>query len=233
MTHTRAQALDIISLENTSTHLHDDSGKHGAVGGTHYASGNPKADPTKSSEMNANSNFYKSSKSLLSSNFSKFKSINTFLKEELAEIRHAVEGDIDYHNDRDRSRSPSSNLATEAQSSVVIERQGGLGNRFVLLLLLLWYFFSAFTLYTNKYIVTTRRSDPTLIGTFQMLVTCVCGFLQLKHTVWSRHDHLPLTLHSASHNKYNKYASYLFVLNIFIIGLLRLAFFVLFCLNLV
>ena len=48
--------------------------------------------------------------------------------------------------------------------SVVIEKRGGLKNKFVLTLLLLWYFCSAVTLYSNKYIITTRKVDPTLIG---------------------------------------------------------------------
>lgn len=65
--------------------------------------------------------------------------------------------------------------------SVVIEKQGGLANRFVLLLLLLWYMCSALTLYTNKYIMATRKVDPTLIGTFQMIVATLCGYIQLRY----------------------------------------------------
>jgi hypothetical protein len=211
MTHTRSQGIDIINIENTITHLHNIDTKH--------VEGN-RSESSKLENSSSN-NVHKPSKSLLGSNLSTFKNINTFLKEELAEIRHAVEDDIDYHNDRDRSKSSSSLSDTR---SVVIERQGGLANRFVVFLLILWYFFSAFTLYTNKYIVTTRRSDPTLIGTFQMLVTCVCGFLQLKKTVWSKQEHLPVPVHGGSshfNNKFNKYASYSFVRNMFIIGLLR------------
>lgn len=65
--------------------------------------------------------------------------------------------------------------------SVVIEKQGGLANRFVLLLLLMWYMCSALTLYTNKYIMATRKVDPTLIGTFQMIVATLCGYIQLRY----------------------------------------------------
>ena len=158
----------------------------------------------------------------------KFSRINTFLREELAEIRHAVEDDIDYHNTKDHRASSSS--VFEARS-IVIERQGGLANRFVLFLLFLWYLFSAFTLYTNKYIVATRKLDPTLVGACQMVITCVCGFVQLKKTAWQKTNrvggnHL-IMHHSTNVDKLNcfdfkKYASILFMRNMFIIGLLRL-----------
>ncbi|KAL1116681.1 hypothetical protein AAG570_005153 [Ranatra chinensis] len=45
--------------------------------------------------------------------------------------------------------------------------------------LVLWYFFSGCTLFLNKYILTYMQADPTLLGTFQMLMTGVCGFIQL------------------------------------------------------
>jgi hypothetical protein len=87
------------------------------------------------------------------------KGINTLFKE-LNVIRHAIEdniddsSDVDYHNEENK---------TESQS-VVIERQGGLANRFVLFLLFAWYLFSAFTLYTNKYLVGTRKADSFVVG---------------------------------------------------------------------
>jgi hypothetical protein len=231
MTHTRAQAIDVLTLETTMNHhvnaaQNVDSKQYNEPVNYHHSNSNSsinsKTELAKSPENktggggNSAANFYKS----LGSNFNKFQRINTFLKEELAEIRHAVEDNIDYHNDKADRSSVERNEETR---SVVIERQGGLGNRFVIFLLILWYMFSAFTLYTNKYIVTTQRADPTLIGTFQMFVTCCCGFLQLKTTAWAEPDHLPLSVHGADHfmNKFNKYASYLFVRNMFIIGLLR------------
>lgn len=98
------------------------------------------------------------------SNLSKvnFKSINTFLKGEFREFRHAIEDNIDadYHN-----VEKADGGALESQT-VVIERQGGLANRFVLFLLFLWYIFSALTLYTNKYIVGTRKADSFIVGNF-------------------------------------------------------------------
>jgi hypothetical protein len=48
------------------------------------------------------------------------------------------------------------------------ERSGsgkGLWNLRAGLFLLLWYLFSACTLFLNKYILTTLRGDPTLLGT--------------------------------------------------------------------
>ena len=90
---------------------------------------------------------------------SRLNHLNKFIKEEFDEFRHAIENDIeeDYHN-KIESRNGNDN------QSIVIERQGGLANRFVIFLLFLWYLFSAFTLYTNKYIVTTRKANPTIIG---------------------------------------------------------------------
>ena len=107
-------------------------------------------------------------------NNNKLRSINTFIKEEINQIRNAYQDDSDFHN-KNEIRHDINEI-----KSVVIERQGGLANRFVLLLLFLWYFFSALTLYTNKYIVTSHKADPTIIGTVQMIVTCICGFVQLR-----------------------------------------------------
>ncbi|BFZ23817.1 hypothetical protein BsWGS_26856 [Bradybaena similaris] len=45
--------------------------------------------------------------------------------------------------------------------------------------LALWYFFSGCTLFLNKYILTTLRSDPTLLGAMQMVMTTVLGFVQM------------------------------------------------------
>ncbi|KAK9501117.1 hypothetical protein O3M35_002222 [Rhynocoris fuscipes] len=43
----------------------------------------------------------------------------------------------------------------------------------------LWYIFSGCTLFLNKYILSYMEADPTLLGTFQMLMTGICGFIQL------------------------------------------------------
>jgi len=58
------------------------------------------------------------------------------------------------------------------------EREG-LWNVRAIVFLLLWYLFSACTLFLNKYIMTTLHGDPTLLGTCQMLMTLTCGFIQM------------------------------------------------------
>lgn len=66
-------------------------------------------------------------------------------------------------NEDSHNRNELRNKSGPADS-LVIEKKGGLRNKYVLFLLLLWYFCSAVTLYTNKYIITSRKIDPTLIG---------------------------------------------------------------------
>ena len=86
----------------------------------------------------------------------KLRLLNMIIKDEINQIRNAYEQeDSDYHNEH-------KNISES--KSVIIERQGGLTNKFVLFLVALWYLFSALTLYTNKYIVTSRKIDPTIIG---------------------------------------------------------------------
>ncbi|KAK6622205.1 hypothetical protein RUM44_002012 [Polyplax serrata] len=67
-------------------------------------------------------------------------------------------------------------------SDTVIVSEGtkqGLFNMRALFFLALWYFFSGCTLFLNKYILTYMKGDPTVLGTFQMLMTALCGFIQL------------------------------------------------------
>jgi hypothetical protein len=56
------------------------------------------------------------------------------------------------------------NYSSFNHQNVLIEKHGGLSNRHVLAILSLWYFFSALTLFTNKYIVSQSKGDPTLLG---------------------------------------------------------------------
>lgn len=42
----------------------------------------------------------------------------------------------------------------------------GLLNIRAFFFLILWYIFSAFTLFLNKYILTTLKGDPAVLGTF-------------------------------------------------------------------
>ena len=55
------------------------------------------------------------------------------------------------------------NYSSLNNQNVLIEKNGGLSNKHVLAILSLWYLFSAFTLFTNKYLVT-NGGDPTLLG---------------------------------------------------------------------
>lgn len=92
---------------------------------------------------------------------SKTNKLRSFIKKEFTELENAFESKTDSNEDYHNADSSKSN---NDKQSVVIERQGGLRNKFVLVLLILWYMFSALTLYTNKYVVTTRKADPTMIG---------------------------------------------------------------------
>jgi hypothetical protein len=57
------------------------------------------------------------------------------------------------------------NYSSLNNQNVLIEKSGGLSNKHVLIILLLWYLFSAFTLFTNKYLVS-NGGDPTLLGKY-------------------------------------------------------------------
>ncbi|CAC5423612.1 SLC35E2 [Mytilus coruscus] len=48
------------------------------------------------------------------------------------------------------------------------------------LFLILWYIFSAFTLFLNKYILTSLKGDPAVLGAMQMMMTTVFGFIQMN-----------------------------------------------------
>lgn len=50
------------------------------------------------------------------------------------------------------------------KASTVDKEKLGLFNAHAFTFLILWYFFSACTLFLNKYILATLRSDPTLLG---------------------------------------------------------------------
>lgn len=56
----------------------------------------------------------------------------------------------------------------------------GLLNLRALSFLILWYLFSACTLFLNKYILTYLKGDATVLGMWQLFVTTGCGFLQMR-----------------------------------------------------
>ncbi|KAK3105197.1 hypothetical protein FSP39_019558 [Pinctada imbricata] len=47
------------------------------------------------------------------------------------------------------------------------------------LFLILWYIFSAFTLFLNKYILATLKGDPAVLGAMQMVMTTTFGLIQM------------------------------------------------------
>nr|CAD7256039.1 unnamed protein product [Timema shepardi] len=57
----------------------------------------------------------------------------------------------------------------------------GLFNARAMFFLILWYLFSGCTLFLNKYILSYMKGDPTILGTFQMLMTTICGFIQMYY----------------------------------------------------
>lgn len=105
--------------------------------------------------------------------------------------------------------------------SILIEQQGGLANKFVIFLLLLWYLASAFTLYTNKYIMSSRKTDPTLIGTIQMIVTCSCCLIHMKYNQKYKRFDASQLIGSKTDNS-NQLKSAKFWANLIIICFLRL-----------
>jgi hypothetical protein len=70
-----------------------------------------------------------------------------------------------------RSYSHNDAQSPALQQRVLIEKQGGLSNHLVLYILFIWYLFSALTLFTNKYIVTYAKGNPTIIG---KIFNCQC-----------------------------------------------------------
>ncbi|XP_041480020.1 solute carrier family 35 member E2A-like [Lytechinus variegatus] len=62
--------------------------------------------------------------------------------------------------------------------------------------LLLWYFFSFCTLFLNKYILSSLKGNPGMLGSVQMMMTTICGFIKMRvpcclyrHTVRDEKPH--------------------------------------------
>jgi hypothetical protein len=64
--------------------------------------------------------------------------------------------------------------------SVSIEKHGGLFNKRVFGVFILWYLFSALSLFSNKNILTKYEGNPTVLGCVQMIITTVFGFIQIR-----------------------------------------------------
>ncbi|XP_076451424.1 solute carrier family 35 member E2A-like [Babylonia areolata] len=93
-------------------------------------------------------------------------------------------------SERSRERHPSSHVTTMTSDTKgktqLVRRQShkekektGLRDIRAFSFLVLWYIFSAFTLFLNKYILSTLRGDPMLLGAMQMVMTTTFGFIQM------------------------------------------------------
>ncbi|XP_066600786.1 solute carrier family 35 member E2B-like [Prorops nasuta] len=71
------------------------------------------------------------------------------------------------------------NKKREEVTVLTCDTKGGLFNPRALLFLTLWYIFSGCTLFLNKYILSYMQGDPAILGACQMLMTTVCGFIQM------------------------------------------------------
>ncbi|KAF4525280.1 hypothetical protein B566_EDAN009363 [Ephemera danica] len=78
----------------------------------------------------------------------------------------------------ERLKKPPKLMSQRLSDDDTGSREGLLNIR-AIFFLILWYFFSGCTLFLNKYILTYMKGDPTLLGTFQMLMTTACGFVQM------------------------------------------------------
>jgi hypothetical protein len=88
----------------------------------------------------------------------------------------------DFNDPADKDElSDQVNYSKLNHQKVLIEKHGGLANKVVIAYLVLWYLFSALTLFTNKVIVANIQFDPTLQGAMQMSITSICGFIQLYY----------------------------------------------------
>ncbi|XP_014667924.1 PREDICTED: solute carrier family 35 member E2-like [Priapulus caudatus] len=76
--------------------------------------------------------------------------------------------------------SESKKLLLEDEDEVLpSDARLGLFSMRAIAFLVLWYLFSFCTLFLNKYILTTLHGEPTLLGAMQMLMTLICGFIQM------------------------------------------------------
>ncbi|KAL7639110.1 UNVERIFIED_CONTAM: hypothetical protein RMT77_010644 [Armadillidium vulgare] len=97
--------------------------------------------------------------------------------------------------------------AHKSSSSILNQ---GLRNPRAVLFLILWYLFSAGTLFLNKYILSYQKADPYFLCGMQMFITMICGFIQLRYPLGT---YKPVSGQRKPSN---------FYINMFIIGILQL-----------
>jgi len=72
-------------------------------------------------------------------------------------------------------------ISMGGEPKIVPTTDAGLQNVRAIWFLALWYFFSGCTLFLNKYILSYLEGDSTLLGSCQMLMTLLCGYVQMHY----------------------------------------------------
>ncbi|CAK9815965.1 Solute carrier family 35 member E2A [Anthophora quadrimaculata] len=78
-----------------------------------------------------------------------------------------------------QSKPCEENNKKREETVLTNEAIGGLFCPRAMLFLILWYFISGCTLFLNKYILSYMEGNPTVLGACQMLMTTICGFIQM------------------------------------------------------
>jgi len=79
-----------------------------------------------------------------------------------------------------KNNKPFIAMAVDSTNQKDNSTDAGLCNFWAVFFLCLWYLFSGFTLFLNKYILSFMEGDATILGGMQMFATLVCGYIQMK-----------------------------------------------------
>ncbi|KAK7076597.1 hypothetical protein SK128_014716 [Halocaridina rubra] len=111
-------------------------------------------------------------------------------------------------SDEDALLPKQDELATKAFKGG--KKNLGLRHPRAICFLLLWYIFSGFTLFLNKYILSYQKADPHVLCGMQMMITMVCGWIQMRYPLGT---YQPISGQRRPEN---------FAKNMFTLGLLQL-----------
>lgn len=101
-------------------------------------------------------------------------------------------------------------ILTDSEEDIIPDdADQGLCNIRAIVFLALWYLFSFSTLFLNKYILSYLKGDPTVLGTVQLLMTTMCGLIQM---------YLPCGLYHPVHREGKPPG---FLLNMLVVGSMR------------
>lgn len=95
---------------------------------------------------------------------------------------HSLDADKNCHtysDERNKLLGVTTARRSDGDDNLPVGTKEGLFNVRAIFFLILWYFFSGCTLFLNKYILSYMKGDPTILGTSQMLMTTICGFIQM------------------------------------------------------